>query len=386
MEVDRNELAENYANLSDDELLDMHAAGTLTEMANEVLEGELVARGITIPKRSNASVVTQGRPQPIDTTVSSEKVNMEEESTSVREKVSLLLGIALVVIFIFLLFTVPFGEMGKPGLSPLGAYMVLSPFIALFGIYLGWTSIKKGGNRIVAWSAISLNVIVCLVGFIIIYGLATDSFTAYPKYEHVADIGGRQDLFQTIPGENTGGAGFHNNKAIEILMPDSSGEIPNERLEESITAFEKAIELDPNNEIFYANKGIALYYLYRYESAVEAFDNAITLRPESIYVYNWKGVSLFDLNNFEQAIETYDRAIELNPTESSHYVNKANTLDFLGYTLEALELYNKALELAQKEDRDVIYMNKIITLRRLERYQEIEDILILMESEEIYIN
>ena len=63
MEVDRNELAENYANLSDDELLDMHAAGTLTEMANEVLEGELVARGITIPKRSDASVVARGRPQ-----------------------------------------------------------------------------------------------------------------------------------------------------------------------------------------------------------------------------------------------------------------------------------------------------------------------------------
>ena len=63
MEVDRSELAENYETLSDNELLAQHLAGTLTDLAYEVLEAELAERGIAIPKRPEASDALQGRPQ-----------------------------------------------------------------------------------------------------------------------------------------------------------------------------------------------------------------------------------------------------------------------------------------------------------------------------------
>ena len=45
MEMNRLELADNYSKLSDDELLKLHSAGTLTELAYEVLELELEKRG-----------------------------------------------------------------------------------------------------------------------------------------------------------------------------------------------------------------------------------------------------------------------------------------------------------------------------------------------------
>lgn len=51
MEIDRDTLAQNYADKSDAELLDLHISGTLTELAYQVLEEELSKRNITIPKR-----------------------------------------------------------------------------------------------------------------------------------------------------------------------------------------------------------------------------------------------------------------------------------------------------------------------------------------------
>ena len=63
MEIDRDELRQNFATKSDEELLDLHAAGTLTEIACDVLDTELAGRGVTIPARPEAPIGPQGRPQ-----------------------------------------------------------------------------------------------------------------------------------------------------------------------------------------------------------------------------------------------------------------------------------------------------------------------------------
>ena len=109
--------------------------------------------------------------QTIDTTVSSETKYMEARSASVRGKVSLLLGVFLVVLvalYVLNIFFMPHEEVEEAGLrvTLVALFMGLSPFAALFGIYLGWTSLNKGGDRYLAWSGISLNVIICIVFFI----------------------------------------------------------------------------------------------------------------------------------------------------------------------------------------------------------------------------
>lgn len=60
--MDLDELAQNYSELVDEELLRMHASGQLTEVAYNLLEKELTERGIPIPHRENEltmSIATQ---------------------------------------------------------------------------------------------------------------------------------------------------------------------------------------------------------------------------------------------------------------------------------------------------------------------------------------
>ena len=59
MQPTPQELAETYAGKSEDELLSLHALGTLTETAYEVLEGELRSRDISVPERPSAAQVEE---------------------------------------------------------------------------------------------------------------------------------------------------------------------------------------------------------------------------------------------------------------------------------------------------------------------------------------
>ena len=62
MDVDTDELARTYSDLADEELLRMHASGQLTEVAYEVLEKELVKRGIPIPRHTEETDAEKKRP------------------------------------------------------------------------------------------------------------------------------------------------------------------------------------------------------------------------------------------------------------------------------------------------------------------------------------
>lgn len=63
MVVDRNTLSQTYANKADEELLLLHKAGTLTELAYEVLEGELSRRGLPIPARTEIDLDERTKPK-----------------------------------------------------------------------------------------------------------------------------------------------------------------------------------------------------------------------------------------------------------------------------------------------------------------------------------
>ena len=72
MEIDIEQLAKIYAELSDEKLLRMHDAGELTETAYSVLEKEFTRRGIPIPEREE----TNGTPVEMPSSWGSKNINL----------------------------------------------------------------------------------------------------------------------------------------------------------------------------------------------------------------------------------------------------------------------------------------------------------------------
>lgn len=96
--------------------------------------------------------------------------------------------------------------------------------------------------------------------------------------------------------------------------------------EEALDAYERSIQLDPNDDFVYHCKGDVLYDLERYEEALAAYDQAIRLDPNYASAYKGKAGALYELKCYKDALAAYNRAIRLNPHEADAYIGKGNTL------------------------------------------------------------
>ena len=81
-----------------------------------------------------------------------------------------------------------------------------------------------------------------------------------------------------------------NSTEIEILLNKASVLYNEQKYDEAIEYYDKALERDPADVIALNNKAIILYYLQRYDEALQYYDNALAINPsDEDTLYN-KGI------------------------------------------------------------------------------------------------
>src|SRR5208283_252017 len=80
------------------------------------------------------------------------------------------------------------------------------------------------------------------------------------------------------------------------------------------------------NSAAWDNKGIALCKLGKFDEAITAYDKAIEVDPQNSGAWYNKGRTLNKLNMSDEAIKAYDKVIELNPQDSIGWIGKGRAL------------------------------------------------------------
>jgi len=78
-----------------------------------------------------------------------------------------------------------------------------------------------------------------------------------------------------------------------------------------------AIEGDPNNAIYYANRGLAYQKLNNHEQAITDLEKAISLNPSYIKTYPRLASSYSVLHNYSKALQTIDMGLAIEPNNES---------------------------------------------------------------------
>ncbi|MBW9221687.1 protein kinase [Methanothermococcus sp. SCGC AD-155-C09] len=91
------------------------------------------------------------------------------------------------------------------------------------------------------------------------------------------------------------------------------------------------------------NKGVALYYQEKYNEAIECYDKALKIDPNYVDAWYNKGVALKNLGKYNEAIMCYDRVLEIDPGYVKAWNNKGDILYKLGRYNEAIKCYDKSL-------------------------------------------
>ncbi|HEY6626494.1 MAG TPA: tetratricopeptide repeat protein [Ignavibacteriaceae bacterium] len=94
------------------------------------------------------------------------------------------------------------------------------------------------------------------------------------------------------------------------------------KFEQAISEYVKAIEVNPNYEVAYNNRGMSYYNQGEYERAISDYTKAIGLNPKYADAYNNRGIVYYEQGQNNQAISDYTMAIELNASYAKAYHNR----------------------------------------------------------------
>ena len=116
-------------------------------------------------------------------------------------------------------------------------------------------------------------------------------------------------------------------------------------LEYSITANDRAIELNPGLAPAYVNRGASKHALGRHEDAIVDYDEAIRQDAGFANAYSNRGVCLGAIGKHREAIADHDKAIEMQPNVPSFYCNRGTAKGDLGEHGAAIEDFDHAIRL-----------------------------------------
>jgi len=139
----------------------------------------------------------------------------------------------------------------------------------------------------------------------------------------------------------------------------------------AIELIDRAIEIDPNNAVFFSNRGLAFEGLKRFHDALASYGRALTIQPGYADALNNRGNALRALNRFDDALASYARALAVKPDYADALNNRGATLSDLKRFSQALASYDRAL--AIKPDYADALNNRGAALSRLHRFDDAID-------------
>jgi tetratricopeptide (TPR) repeat protein len=122
--------------------------------------------------------------------------------------------------------------------------------------------------------------------------------------------------------------------------------------ENGLSLWRYVIEKEPDKvSIAYTNLGSVYQKMGQFDKAMENFDKAITLDPNDNLAYINRGVIFDKAGQFDKAIESYGKAVQSNPGDYKAYFNRGLLFDRMGNIPEAIEDFQRATRLNANDPR-----------------------------------
>ncbi|WP_054109065.1 tetratricopeptide repeat protein [Novosphingobium sp. AAP83] len=117
------------------------------------------------------------------------------------------------------------------------------------------------------------------------------------------------------------------------------------QLAEAISAYQRAIELQPAYADAYNNMGNALKDQGKLDAAISAYRRALEIKPAYADAYYNMGNALKAQGKLDEEIAAYRQALAINPRNAEALNNTGNALKDQGKLVEAISAYRRAVEI-----------------------------------------
>ena len=157
---------------------------------------------------------------------------------------------------------------------------------------------------------------------------------------------------------------------VDALLERAEQFKKNKEYARAIEDYTKVLELEPNNQNAYFRRGGSYLDAKQYMAAVDDYNKLLVLNPnyDRAVHYN-RGQAHRNLKNYDAAIADYTKYLEREPNDKEAYFNRGMTYIFAQKYEEALADYNKLLALDPDYD-SAAYNNRGWAYENLGKYDE----------------
>ncbi len=99
--------------------------------------------------------------------------------------------------------------------------------------------------------------------------------------------------------------------------------------ERAIQHYTKSLEMHPQMDAAYYNRGLTYAAIGEYDRAIKDYDIVINRNSEDAHAYNERGEVLLYQGEFDKAIKDYNTAIKLEPDSGYFYLNRSKAWLYL---------------------------------------------------------
>lgn len=123
---------------------------------------------------------------------------------------------------------------------------------------------------------------------------------------------------------------------------------------ESIEAYTRAIEVDPDNLNAYIQRGLAYSITKEYEKAAADYSLVLEKKPDMINVKNSRGSAYLKLKMYDKAFADFNDIIHADPDNQEAYNNRGWCKKYLGDQEGACEDWKKSKKLGNDEAKIIL--------------------------------
>ncbi|MDR1728282.1 MAG: tetratricopeptide repeat protein [Acidobacteriota bacterium] len=138
---------------------------------------------------------------------------------------------------------------------------------------------------------------------------------------------------------------------FQLKPGNADQKLPFEMTDADRAEYQKKLEEQKKRQKFSAevkahfDKGVELFDLGQFEESLTEFDAALAIDPNQPGIIARTGDCYTKLNKNEEALAAYNKAIEMEPDDGNLYALKGVVLSRLGRTAESQEMFKKSAEL-----------------------------------------
>lgn len=92
-------------------------------------------------------------------------------------------------------------------------------------------------------------------------------------------------------------------------------------------------------------KGLDLYNQEKFNESLQAYNRALELDPNDFEAWNNKGIDEGLLGRYDDALQSFGNAVALNKSYAEAWYNMGVIYDFKGYYYTAVQAYKKATQI-----------------------------------------